>query len=66
MLNMFIFLQFFPFSMKKRDILSEVIFQVLIHNLKTGKIPNRQRSASNDKMPGDEASISKAAEVSIL
>ena len=31
--------------------------------LKTGKIPNRQRSASNDKINGDDASISKAAEV---
>ena len=31
-------MQFFPFSVKKRDILGEVMFQVLIHNLKTGKI----------------------------
>ena len=31
--------------------------------MKTGKIPNRQRSASNDKINGDDASISKAAEV---
>ena len=34
--------------------------------LKTGKMPNRQRSASNDKLPGDESSISQAAEVSNL
>ena len=29
-------------------------------------MPNRQRSASNDKLPGDESSISQAAEVSNL
>lgn len=37
-------------------------FSILSSYLKTGKMPNRQRSASNDKLPGDEASISKAAE----
>ena len=37
-------------------------FSILSSYLKTGKIPNRQRSASNDKINGDDASISKAAE----
>ena len=37
-------------------------FSILSSYLKTGKIPNRQRSSSNDKISGDDASISKAAE----